>query len=318
MESTLVKPWSGEVKARLVGALPWSPLDFIRNLSPEGDRAVHVESLVRDLDPADDLRFTHALDGGHDVAVCAERLPWDSSFFGYGVARLHGIYQLGPRAYSHDVDYAAAVRALIAAAKARGVRYLFAVIDARDLPTQRALSMLGFMLLETRVYFSCSLRDYQFPRRFRCRAATVDDLDNLSALAGTMENASDRFNADPIIDRRDTQRLMDTWLRASVLSGFADLTYVNDAARPSAVCTVKYHEDKHALWGTPVGQLVLAMAGPGGRFLGVISEINYHLKERGLEHVYFTTQLANRSTIRVGERIGYRIGRGEYVFRLLL
>ena len=318
MESTVAKPWSGAVKARLVDSLPWSPLDFIKGISLTGDRAVHVESLVRDIDPGDDLRFTHALECGQDVAVCAERLPWDSNFFGYGVARLQGIYQLGPRPYAHHVDYAPAVRALVAAAKARGIRYLFAVIDARDLPTQRALSMFGFTLLETRVYFSCALRDYGFPRRFRCRSATVEDLDSLSALACTMENSYDRFNADPFIDRRDTQRLMDTWLRASVLNGFADLTCVNDAARPSAVCTVKYHEEKHARWGTKVGQLVLAMAGPGGRFLGVISEINYHLKERGFEHVYFTTQLANRSAVRVGEHIGYKVGRGEYVFRLLL
>src|SRR5688572_10751296 len=236
MESTLAKPWSGEVKARLLDALPWSPLDFIKHISPAGDRAVHVESLVRDLDPGDDLRLTHRIDGDRDVAVCAERLPWDSKFFGYGVARLHGIYQLGSAfgtapagrpEYSHHADYGPAVRALIAAAKARGIRYLFAVIDARDLPTQRALSAFGFMLLETRVYFSCSLRDYGFPRRFRCRSATADDLDSLSALAGTMENPYDRFNADPFIDRRDTLRLMDAWLRASVLNGYADLTYVN-------------------------------------------------------------------------------------------
>jgi hypothetical protein len=210
------------------------------------------------------------------------------------------------------------VQELMRAARERGVRYLFAVIDARDLATQRALAASGFMLLETRVYFQLALRHYQFPRRFRCRVATAGDLEGLSELARTAENPFDRFNADPFIDKRDTVRLLDAWLRASVLNGFADLTYINDTARPTAVCTVKYHQDKHAAWGVALAQLVLAMAGPGGRFLGVISEINYHLKERGFDYVYFTTQLPNYATIRVGERLGFRIGRGEYVFRLLL
>src|SRR5688572_17044928 len=317
MESTLVKPWSGEVKAKLIDSLPWSPLDFITGVSPAGDRSVHVESLVRDLDPGDDLRLSHPLDDESEVAVCAERLAWDSSFFGYGVARLHGIFPLKP-CYAYDADYTPALRALIHAAKQRGIRYLFAVIDARDLPTQRALSALGFALLETRVYFSVSLRDYHFPRRFRCRSATADDLDSLSELARSIENPFDRFNADPFIPKSETLRLMDTWLRASVLNGYADLTFVNDAPRPSAVCTVKYHYDKHAIWERSVAQLVLAMAGRGGRFLGVISEINYLLKERGFDHVFFSTQLANRSAIRVGEHVGYKMGRGEYVFRLLL
>ena len=318
MDSTLVKSWSDDVKSRLLGTVPWSPLDFIKDVSLDGDRAIHVEALTRDVAPRDDLRFTCRIAGGAEVAVCAERLPWDSDFFRYGVARLQGIYPLAPAAYRHDADYLPAVRELIQSATRRGIRYLFAVIDARDLPTQRSLSAAGFTLLETRVYFQCALRNYEFPRRFRCRSATVDDLDSLSELARTAENPYDRFNADPFIDKRDTRRLLQAWLRASVLNGYADLTYVNDAPRPSAVCTVKYLQDRHAAWQTSIAQLVLAMAGPGGRFLGVIAEINYLLKERGFDYVYFTTQLANQASIRVGERLGFRIGRGEYVFRLLL
>ena len=155
MESTLVRPWSGDVKARLVDSLPWSPLDFIKGISPAGDRALHVESLTRDVNPRDDLRFAFPIAGGREVAVCAERLPWDSGFFGYDVARLHGIYPLASSGYQHDADYTPAVSELTRSARRRGIRYLFAVIDARDLPTQRALAATGFSVLETRVSVLC-------------------------------------------------------------------------------------------------------------------------------------------------------------------
>jgi hypothetical protein len=69
----------------------------------------------------------------------------------------------------------------------------------------------------------------------------------------------------------------------------------------------------------PIAQLVLAIAEPGtSRLVGLVSEVNYHLKDAGVDHVFFTTQIANRPAIRVGEHLGYRLGRAEYVFRRLL
>ena len=66
--------------------------------------------------------------------------------------------------------------------------------------------------------------------------------------------------------------------------------------------------------------MVLAMSAPGKgtSFVGLISEVLYHLKERGADHLFFTTQLVNRSIVRVAEHLGFKFGRGEYVFRLLL
>jgi hypothetical protein len=86
------------------------------------------------------------------------------------------------------------------------------------------------------------------------------------------------------------------------------------------VCTLKYHKDKWAAWNTSIAQLVLAMASPrtGNGLVGVISEISYHLQAIGVDHLVFSTQIANRSAIRVGEHLGFKFGRGEYVFRIVL
>jgi hypothetical protein len=66
--------------------------------------------------------------------------------------------------------------------------------------------------------------------------------------------------------------------------------------------------------------MVLAIASPraGNGFLGVLSEVVYHLKELGIDHVACSTQITNRSAIRAGEHLGFKCGKSEYVFRLLL
>jgi dTDP-4-amino-4,6-dideoxy-D-galactose acyltransferase len=307
-----------ELRSSIGGSLPWSPLDFVRGICVEGDRAVQAASLTRDIAPDDDLRFSFPLSAAGDVVVCAERLPWDSKFFGYGVARLHGVFPLN--GYRPDADYTPAIDALTAMARSRDVRYLFAVVDARDLPTSRGLTARGFSLIETRLHYHRSLRNYHHPRRFRCRAATEADLPCLTALARTVENPFDRFNADPFIAKSDIVRLMETWVRASLVQGFADATFIPDTASPGAMCTVKYHRDNAAAWSTSIAQLVLAMASPrpGNGLVGVISEVNYHLKDEGLDHVVFSTQLTNRSAIRVGEHLGFKFGKSEHVLRLVL
>ena len=86
--------------------------------------------------------------------------------------RLHGVFPLKKDGYRAERQLHPRHRALTALAKSRGIRYLFAVVDARDLPTSRALTARGFSLIETRLYFHQSLRNYHYPRRFRCRLAT--------------------------------------------------------------------------------------------------------------------------------------------------
>ena len=307
-----------DVRPLLLESLPWSPLDFIKGISRSGDRTVQFDSLLRELHPANDLRFTHALAPDADVAVLAERLPWDSAFFGYDVARLNGVFPLA--GYRADVDYAPALRALTRLAKSRGIRYLFAVVDARDLPTFRALSALGFMLIETRLYQYRALRTWEYSRRSRCRLATAADVPALVAMSQTIENPYDRFNSDPFIGRDEAHRLIAEWIRASIVDGFADGTMIPDSPDPGAVLTFNYHRDKAAAWGVSIGQLVLGVAAPHrhNRFLGAIAEVHFHLKELGFDYLLYGTQITNRTSIRMGEHFGHINGRGEYVFRILL
>lgn len=309
-----------EIRETLTGSLPWSPRDFIREMPPSGDRGLFAEQLTSEMEAATDLRLVGQLPSGRKAAVFAEVLPWDTTFFGYGVARLDGVFLLEPPYHQTSEDYTALLRSLIEEARLKQVRYLFAAVEPRDLALMRTLGNLGFSLIETRLYYHMSLKDFRPTERYPVRAAVPDDVPSLGRAAQVMVNEFDRFHADPFIQKEDADRLMYRWMEASIGEGFADVTIVPDCERPAAFCTVKYHEDKWSTWGLKLSQPVFSAVSTEfrGWYRKIISEINCHLLERGAEHSYLATQVTNKAVVRVWESLGYRLGKGEHIFRLIL
>lgn len=301
------------VRERLESAWPWPAWDFA-GVSVEDARRRFARAATRPLPPADDLRIV-STSGGHTIAVLAERLPWDSEFFGYGVGRFMAVVPLAPGEIPREVDHGHAIEALLARARAGGIRYLFGMIDARDTATLRALGTSGFSLIETRVIYHRSVRDFAAPERHAVRAATAGDLRSLARTARESVNPYDRFRADPFIAAADADRLMETWVEASLARGFADITLVPDQVSPTAFNALRYHRDL----SPSMGQVVLSAVGPESRgwYRKLMSETTLHFREVGLDRAYVTTQVTNGAVIHVLESLGYRFGRCEHVLRRL-
>ena len=307
------------VGTQLLEHWPWSPFDFIRTISPAGERQSYLDHLTRPLAPADDLRFLAQDAGGAPLAILAERLPWDSQFFGYNIAKLHGLFPLDGPPQPRHADYRPAVQQLQEAARQRDIKYLFAQVDARDLATIRSLTEAGFGLIETRVYYHLNLGEYRHAERYPVRQATAADVDRLGRTARNEVNIYDRFHADPFIEPAEAAHFMENWVRASILEHFADVTFVPDDPAPTAFITVKYHQNQWAQWGLKLGQPVLAAVGPEfrGWYKKLLSEINYHLISIGAEWTYICTQVTNKPALWVLESLGYHYGRCEYILRCL-
>lgn len=308
------------VAATLIEELPWSPLDFVRGISASGDRQLYVERLTAPLPETNDVRFLYRLPSGEDIAVFAEKLPWDSDFFGYPIARLNAIFPIDPPCLRPYADYGNAVQHLLSLARLQGVKYLFATVEPRDLATMRGLGQCGFSLIETRAFYHRSLRNFEAADRYPIRTATPADVPALSRTARECVNAFDRFHADPFIPPEDADRMMEKWVEASVLTSFADTTIVPDTAEPEAFCTVKYHREHWDAWNLRLAQPVFSAVAPSmrGWYRKIISEINVHLREVGAEHSYLSTQITNKAVIRVWESLGYSFGKGEHIFRIVL
>jgi dTDP-4-amino-4,6-dideoxy-D-galactose acyltransferase len=311
--------WPVSVDVLLAEFVPWSPHDYIRQPETfaERDRQLYAAHLTRALPPENDLRFTRAQDG-IELAVMAERLAWDSAFFGYEIARLNGIFPLA--AYDHDAEYGGALAALLHASRERGIRHLFAVVPAEDLAQMRALSTAGFALIETRLHYHREIADYEHGERYPVRLADAADLPDLRRSARESVNRYDRFHADPFVAKADADRMMEQWMEASVSEGFADGVIVPRDKPATAFCTIKFHRENWADWGYKLAQIPFgAVAGEWrGWYLKLMSEALYALKEGGAEHCCYVTQATNRATVRVLEKLGFRYGRSEHVFRLIL
>lgn len=301
--------------------LPWLHRDFMFKTPGfiKAERCNWATYLTRTIDPENDLRFVFE-NGSQKLLILSEILPWDSAFFGYPIAKLQLILPYDAPFVRPKADYRAALMTFLEQIRVLGVRYLFASVFPQDIATIQALNQCGFSLIETRVYYHRSLKDYSYPERFPVRLATVDDQESLIWTAVKTINPYDRFHADPFISSRDADRIMAQWIIASLNEGFADAILVPDVSSPTAFCTVKYHKEKWDRWGVRLAQPILSAVSKDfrGWYLKIISELCYHMLEIGAEHNYRITQITNNATIRSWEKLGYQYGRSAHILRLII
>lgn len=296
------------------------PRAFIRGINGQYDLHIHLAGLVEPLPPANDLRMAYRR-AGNECWVMLRRLEWDSAFFGRGMARLDAVARPGrPRDPRADVGFEReALDRVLEQARLREIDYVLALADACDLPMLRLLGSAGFELIETRCHYHRVL-DAPPPVRYATRVAVADDVPSLARAARTTINPFDRFHADPAIAPNDAARLMERWVAASVLEGFADVTVVPDEPAPEAFCTARYHREHWDGWGLRLAQPVFSAVAPRHRgwYVRIIGELDEHLRSIGAEHTFLVTQATNVAVVRSWEKLGYRFGKVEHVFRRLL
>ncbi len=311
---------SEDRKALLVNGLRRSPLDFIRELDPAGDRLVWLDELTRPRHPNWDLSFCSDLGSVGTVAVFAEILPWGSEFFGLRIARLNAVVPVADPTYQILTNLDGVVDDLLQRCKRRGVQYLFSRVDARDVALAWALGRGGFELVESRLYYHRSLKDFAYPERYDTRLAVESDIDALSDVAANTVNPYDRFHADPLFCGEAADRLMRRWVHASISEGFADGVMVPNVPTPGAFLTFKAYQERWKTWGRAIGQAPFGAVSPAfrGWYLKLISEVCYHLQVAGAEHFYMVSQATNNAVVRCWEKLGLKYGKNEVVFRALL
>ncbi|GAB3362716.1 hypothetical protein GCM10027431_01150 [Lysobacter rhizosphaerae] len=296
------------------------PHAFIRGIDTDYDRKVMLEQWFRPLDGTDDLRFGVDI-GGEEFWVLMERLPWDSEFFATQTARLNAVLRphKSPGLREDSAGGAQALARALDEAARRGIAYIFAPVSPNDLYSMRVLADNGFELIETRCQYHRPLSGPP-AERHAVRLAGPADIPSLARAARTMINPYDRFHADLAISDRDADRMMERWVEASILNGFADATIVPDVDAPEAFCTAKYHRSHWEGWGLKLAQPVLSAVSPRhkGWYVRIISELDEHLRSIGAEHSFLITQLTNNAVIRCWEKLGYQFGKGEHIFRKVL
>lgn len=317
----LGKSYAAETLHRqLCAAGVQGPHSFIRGLNAEYDRDITIRRWLETMSTDSDQNFRVVVDG-REFWILMELLPWDSEFFGRRMARLNAFVRPGivPGLREDSGLGAQALAAVMEQVRRGGVDYILAPVSPGDLHGIRVLGKNGFELIETRCHYHRALSAPP-EHHFATRLATPEDIPSLARAAKVMVNPFDRFHADMSISETDADRMMERWVEASILNGFADATVVPDEEAPEAFCTAKYHREHWSGWGLKVAQPVLSAVSPRHRgwYVRIIAELDEHLRSIGAEHSFLITQITNNAVIRSWEKLGYQFGKGEHIFRKLL
>lgn len=230
-------------------------------------------------------------------------LAWDSEFLGFAVARA----VVPPPG-------AAAVAALVAQARASGVRLLYLVLDPAD--EAAAARAAGAQLVDRKVTFGRSVGPES------ARAAGVEEVVTVSNFSSELEALAwqsgeySRFRRDPAFAPGVFERLYSHWLRASLAGELAQtvLAWPGPAGTHTGLLTLQRLGSQAS-----IGLLAVQANQRGlGQGRALMAAALAQAQAWGCARLRVVTQLDNRPACRFYARAGFAIEHQENVYHLWL
>ena len=221
-------------------------------------------------------------------------LPWDSTFFGFSIARVAG-----------RPDPAELPRL----AQEVGVRCAYYFCQASDLTAIRSAELSRFQLADVRIHLEARLADVLSERpppaasgEFEIDTARDEDLGDLRHIAAEL-SAYSRFAFDPGFGTAQARRLYKRWVEVS-LEGRADLFVVaKNTERTLGFILCRATGPVSAM------DLVAVRSGAIGAGVGtaLMRRAAIGLQELGYQTVDVVTQGRNPRAVKFYERCGFRV-----------
>jgi GNAT superfamily N-acetyltransferase len=271
-------------------------------------------------------------------ALGASELTWDSRVFGLGCGQLFPVItDLWPgRTTARDEAEATEVgRRTVGRAvtwlKKRGVRFVSARIDGRDLISAHVLEAAGFRLMDVstihRLDLPADLPPGRLPRGLRLRPAEPGDGRRLAGLAARsmtdVKYFQDRFTVDPVL-APGAFRMYQDWWRNSIRGERADEVWVlTEGARPIGFITLTGPDPiEAALTNHAGGWVVLNGLAPAWRGRGLyrvlVLKALRRIQARGGQSARVKTKLTQHAVQRTWQTLGARLAASSLVFHRLL
>jgi len=243
----------------------------------------------------------------HTAATC-EILDWDSTFFGYRIARYRGTRCL-------DVD----MPSIVAACAAQEIDCVYALVDGSDTESISNLLRHRAYFADTRVTFGTA-GDGAAPSPSvastagSVRHATDADIPALVRIASS-SHVDSRFYADRHFDRARCSRLYEIWIEKSC-GGYADAVFVVDAEPGQPAGYVTCHRGDRSNTGR-IGLFAVSGERQGRGFGGaLLGAARGWFAAEGITDVTVATQLRNLRALRLYGRSALLIRSVEYWFHL--
>lgn len=232
------------------------------------------------------------------MSTLPQRLDWDSTFFGFPIARLEG-RELSPTDLARASTWCSEQR----------IACLYLRTDAEDVVSLRHAAAAGFRFVDVRVTLDADLAELSAPAgRAATRAARPEDVPSLRAIAA-ISHTNSRFYADGRFARERCDELYATWIEKSV-GGWAQAVLVAEHAGAAAgYCSIHVRAGGLGEIG-----LVGVAREAQGRGLGrqLVGDALRWMREHGLERVRVVTQGQNVAAQRLYQACGLRTCLVEY------
>jgi len=242
------------------------------------------------------------------TAATCEILDWDSTFFGYRIARYRGT-----RCLAVDIP------AILAECTAQEIDCVYALVDGSDTESISNLLRHRAYFADVRVTYGTA-GDGAAPPPLAPSAARLvrhagdADIPALVRIASS-SHVDTRFYADRHFDRARCTRLYEIWIEKSC-GGYADAVLVIDAepGQPAGYVTCHRGNEPHA---GRIGLFAVSAERQGRGFGGALlgAALGWFAAE-GITDVTVATQLRNLRALRLYGRSALLIRSVEYWFHL--
>jgi dTDP-4-amino-4,6-dideoxy-D-galactose acyltransferase len=290
----------------------YSQYSFLPKLDKDKVFLSSVKNKILDLERMSDVEFVQIDISGFRHVFIIKFLPWDTDYFKIKTYRLmfvlyeHSDYDILKLAMKKFADQVLNKRRC----------YCFSEIPSEDIKTIQALNESGFKLVENRLTYYLDLKTHEF-ERYNVRSATIDDIDNLKRVARLMRNDYDRFHAETIFNSSLADEFLATFIEESI-KGFSDCVIVPNEFKvpPDAFLTANYLFEEWDKIGEKISKMVLSAVSSEhckGWYIKLISEMAYHLKERGANYAFMHPATTNKAVIHSYEKLGCKYGKCVHV-----
>lgn len=240
-------------------------------------------------------------EGHTDTTLLCERLAWDSEFFGFPIARVHG-----------DRLTAAGLAEVDSWVSSEGIRCVYLLLAADAVDSVADAQVTGYRFVDTRATLAVhTAAGISSPAEdSSIRPGVTEDIPALRQIAKSSHGGT-RFYADTHFDRRSCDLLYQTWIQKSV-QGQADAVWVAlDGHKAVGYITCVLDAGNAG----SIGLLAVSEAHRhGGTGQRLVKRALDWFGAAGVAEVSVVTQGGNRAGLSAYQKCGFSVRRLEYWF----
>ena len=254
--------------------------------------------------------------------IALERLPWDSKLYSTEMAKISFLLATGDY-FQSLYTKRQLVSHLLSECTKQLILHVSTRINKEDLSGIHALENCSFHLMDVLVTYSLDFKTILVENTplHAIRRFVVSDLSSLIEISaesfGKNSVATDRFHADPVLNKQKSNELYTNWLINSIKDPTADLMIAEQDGIPIGYCLCNVNEKINEKLGLRLASVALIAVKASHRNKRVAESLiraSVESLRSRVDVLEAGGQISNYSGQRSWTRVGFKINRSKITF----